>query len=396
MYEYTYLFFSETSFGKQKVIKTVLDLLRTMDDDEEIRESNTLNFDGNIPHLDMSPLTFMRKSTMLYGESKTGKSVIIYNIFKIIQKYIPLIVVISPTAASNGDYDGRVPSTLIYKEATKELLQNLYNRQEAAALFYRKANKIEHLRKLYDRINDPKLNIMINNIIAKRYKTVRLMNQQLAGHPGKEDKINEVSDAFEEALRNIFRSCIRRHKPFLLTQSLSDDEKYSLKYLDFVPDMCLVMDDCAAQIKQWGKDETIGKIFFQGRHNYITSIYTFQHDKLLEPTYRGNAFTSIFTSIKVASAFIKRDTNNFDPDEQKIANKIIHKLFKNPKKHQKFVYAREAKVKFQYVKADIFPKFKVCFPSVWRYCERVKSDEERLDEDNPFMKNFMLGQIKEH
>jgi len=366
-----------------------------MDDEiDEITGSNTRtgNSDRTVPPLDMSPSTFLRRSTMLYGESGTGKSMLIYHIFKVIQRYIPIIVVISPTAASNGDYDGRVPNTLIYKEASKETLQNLYNRQEAAAVFYRKANKIVNLRTLYDRIKDQKSNIIINSIIAKRYKAIRIAEQQLSGDPGKEDKINEISEAFEDALRNIYRICIRKHRAYLSTQSLSEDEKYSLKYLDFIPDLCLVMDDCAAEIKKWGKDETIGKIFFQGRHNYITSIYTFQHDKLLDPTYRINAFTSIFTTKKAANAFIGRDTNGFDREEQNRAIDITERLFRDPKKYRKFVYAREAKIKFQYVRANKYPKFRVCFPSAWRYCERVKSDDDKLDEDNPFMKNFMLGQ----
>ena len=160
--------------------------------------------------------------------------------------------------------------------------------------------------------------------------------------------------------------------------------------------MALVMDDCAAQIKTWGKDPTIGKIFFQGRHNYITSIYTFQHDRLLDTLYRQNAFVSIFTTKKVVLAYFGRDTNNFERDEQDIVRAIAHKLFKNPKAYRKFVYIREAKIQFQYIKAEIYPKFRVCFPSVWKYCERVKSDEEILDEDNPFIKNFMLGQKQDY
>lgn len=364
--------------------------------DNHIPDDNHTRSQNSVPHISMTPENFHRKSTMLYGESKTGKSVIIYNIFKLLQKYIPIFVIISPTSASNGDYDDRVPGMLIYKEATQELLEKLYQRQEAAAAFYRMANRIEILQKLYERVKDPKTSIVINNMIARRYKAIRMAEQQMKGKPGAEDKIKEIGEAFEDTLRNMYRVTIRRHKRYLEIQKLSDKEKYSLKFLDFIPDMALVMDDCAADIKKWGKDPTIGKIFFQGRHNFITSIYTFQHDKLLDTTYRQNAFVSIFTTKKVVLAYFGRGTNNFESDEYDLVKEIAHRLFKNPKDHRKFVYMRESKIPFQYIKAELYPKFRVCFPSVWKYWERVKSDEEILDEDNPFMKNFMLGQKQDY
>ena len=126
---------------------------------------------------------------------------------------------------------------------------------------------------------------------------------------------------------------------------MSAEQSYCLKYLDFNPNLGLIVDDCAAQIKQWGKDETIGKIFYQGRHNFITSIYTFQHDKLLDTNFRQNAFISIFTTEKCARAYFTRPTNNFDKDEQNKVKNILKEIFvpSDPaKKFQKLIYVRES------------------------------------------------------
>jgi energy-coupling factor transporter ATP-binding protein EcfA2 len=349
--------------------------------------------DESMPSLEMNPALFILKSTALYGDSGTGKSTIIYHMFNMLRRYIPIFIVISPTAASNGDYDDRVPSILIFKEPTKELFRAIYNRQEAAAAFYRRANQLDVLERLYMKIRNPRTDNLIRTILTKKRIAVQKARQQIRGDKAKiEAELNSIGETHDETLRNIYRIEIRKSKEFLKKQKLDAAQKYCLRYLDFNPNLGLVVDDCAAQIKQWGKDETIGKIFFQGRHNFMTSIYTFQHDKLLDTTFRQNVFVSIFTSDKSARAYFGRSTNNFDKEEVKKAMAIIQKIFhkSGPKKHQKLVYMREAKQPYMKYTATIYPKFKVCFPYVQRYCEIVKSSEDIVDEDNPFMKNFLI------
>ena len=182
-----------------------------------------------------------------------------------------------PTAASNGDYDGYVPEVLIYKEVTKEILKDLYLRQEASATFYRKANKLPILSALYSRARDNKTDNIIRMILSKeRIATQAVANQYRNDESKRVEETKKIKDSHEDMLRNIYRLAIRRNRGFLEKQKVSDQEGYCLKYLDFNPNLCLIMDDCAAEIKKWGKDETISKIFYNGRHNYITSIYIFQ------------------------------------------------------------------------------------------------------------------------
>jgi len=347
----------------------------------------------SIPTLEMNPANFILKSTTLYGDSGTGKSTVIYDMFNMLRRYIPIFIVISPTAASNGDYDDRVPSILIFKEPTKDLFKAIYNRQEAAAAFYRRANQLEVLEKLYMKIRNPRTDNLIRTILTKKRIAVQKARQQIKGDKAKiEAELDSISDTHDETLRNIYRIEVRKSKEFLKKQRLDAAQKYCIRYLDFNPNLGLVVDDCAAQIKQWGKDESVGKIFYQGRHNFITSIYTFQHDKLLDTTFRQNSFISIFTSDKSARAYFTRSANNFDKEEAKKVLAIIQKVYHKtgPKKFQKLVYMREAKMPYMKYTAKIYPKFRVCFPYVQRYCEIVKSGEDVVDEENPFMKNFLI------
>ena len=351
--------------------------------------------DMELPIYDMKAINLLLKTTVMYGESGTGKSTIIYHMLKLLRPYIPIFIVISPTAASNGDYDDRIPSVLIFKEPSIEIFRAIYQRQEAAAAFYRKANKIEILESLYVKVRDRKIDAIVMAIKRKRIFAKQKVSEQYSHDISKrDDEIKSIDDTHDENLRNVYRISIRKHKDFLTKKyKLSAEQIYCLKYLDFNPNLGLIVDDCAAQIKQWGKDETIGKIFYQGRHNFITSIYTFQHDKLLDTNFRQNAFNSIFTTEKCARAYFTRPTNNFDKDEQAKVKNILKEIFASGdpnKKFQKFIYIRESKQQYFRFTAPTYPKFKVCFPYVQKFCELVKSNEETFDESNPFMKNFMI------
>lgn len=352
------------------------------------------NEDIELPEWIIKPSDILLKSTALYGDSNTGKSTIIYHIFSVLKKYIPIFVVISPTAASNGDYDGRVPEVLIFKEPTKEVFKAIYQRQEASAAFYRKANNLNVLESLYVKIRDNRTDSILRTIKSKKISALERAKRQYANDPSKrEEECRVINETNDETMRNVFRISIRKHRDYLNRKyQLNEQQRYCLKFLDFNPNICLVMDDCAAQIKQWSKDESIGKIYYQGRHNYITSIYTFQHDKLLETTFRQNVFNSIFTSEKSARAYFKRPTNNFDATEQIRIMKMIKTTFSKDedKKYRKFAYLKERKQPYNMFTAAKLPKFKVCFPFVQNYCEIVKSGEDVVDDDNPFMKSFLI------
>lgn len=352
--------------------------------------------DDRVPVYNMKPIDLLLRTTVMYGESNSGKSTIIYHMLKLLRPFVPTFIVVSPTAASNGDYDERIPSVLIFKEPTKEIFKSIYQRQEAAAAFYRKANKVDILESLYVKIRDKKMDNIIVAIKRKRIFAKQRVSEQYAHDLSKKDaEITSIDETHDETLRNVYRMTIRKHKEFLKQKyKLSSEQLYCLKYLDFNPNMVLIVDDCAAQIKQWGKDETISKIFYQGRHNYITSIYTFQHDKLLDTNFRQNAFNSIFTTEKCARAYFTRPTNNFDKEEQNKVKTVLKEIFASgdsTKKFQKFVYQRESKQQYYRFIAQTYPKFKVCYPYVQKYCELVKSNEECFDETNPFMKNFIIG-----
>lgn len=76
------------------------------------------------------------RNTILYGESGTGKSTIMLDILYNLRGHIPTCVVISPTEASNGTYEGIIPDALVDSrphmtgEKLKQKLSAILKRQQ--------------------------------------------------------------------------------------------------------------------------------------------------------------------------------------------------------------------------------------------------------------------------
>ena len=82
---------------------------------------------------------------------------------------------------------------------------------------------------------------------------------------------------------------IKKYVHLLKNFDLTYEEKFCVKFLYFNPSLLLILDDCASQVDKWGKDNTINKLFFEGRWMWITSIYTMQDDKKLATGIRKKA-----------------------------------------------------------------------------------------------------------
>jgi predicted AAA+ superfamily ATPase len=118
-----------------------------------------------IPELNISPKSYIDKTIVIYGPSKTGKTVITKNIMKIVSAYIDQILVISPSEPSNRSYEGFVESPFIHyklfisdgnvskrddsKERSFAFLESIWKRQEMMAAIYTRTNRIEVLSSLF-------------------------------------------------------------------------------------------------------------------------------------------------------------------------------------------------------------------------------------------------------
>ena len=333
----------------------------------------------NIPCFYPKAIDLICNNIIIYGQSKSGKSKVVRHILKIISEYVTHAILISTTEKSNRDFEGLIPKELIYNEVNLELLKTIWDRQEAVTELYNKINDIVNLKRIFDIVASPADQEMFNRYMRTKEKFIKEC-QNIYKEPGElEAVLANAEKEFNSKLVKFFKGIIRIHRNYLLHKmDLIEMDRDIVKFLDLNPNMVLIFDDCNADIATWGKDPTVGKMFFQGRHNNLTTIYTMQDDAKLAPGLRKNAHISIFTSPGCAYTFSTKETNGLEKRGRKMRDAIIERVFRQDtavQHHRKLIFLKDNKEPFQYIVAKLWPTFRIGDPNIWEYCDRVKRDE---------------------
>jgi len=357
-----------------------------------------------IPLYDKSPYNFLNKSCMYYGLSGTGKTVLINDFMFRMKELFPKVIVFAPTNQEKHDYDGIVPTPLIYEDFTLDDIRELYAHQKAAAQVYNNANNLKVLNGLFDKVATRKAHQHLDRLLIMKDRAMEDIERNYKDPGQRKSKREEIKDLMREKLIAFYKSIIKPHKSkFVGNKNLTEKEALAIKYLDYNPHILVIFDDAMkeiiALIKEGKKlnDNVIENFFFKGRHAKITHFYAFQDDGGVDPGIRKNAFSNFFTSKNVALHYFNATANNFTAYEKKKAAVIIEEVFKHanedehPMEHAKLVYMRDNKNPFQYCIADIQDSFKMCSVAVRAYCRKVMRDESEIDTSNAHMSAFMEG-----
>lgn len=350
-----------------------------------------------IPRMKKKFNSVLNQSSILYGPSKTGKTVLTHDFMFIMRKVFPFVFVFAPTNEENQDYDGIVPAPLIYEKFGLTEIKNIYLRQKAAAAMYRTANDLAVLHKMFTRVASPSAKNFLQKIKILQQKAMQEAENKCSSIAEKKERRKEITEIFEDKLIRFYKQVINPNVRRLENMNLDDKERYALKYRNFNPRILVIFDDAMTEIMKLireGKkkeDEVIKNFFFKGRHCFITHMYTFQDDCKLDSDIRKNAFFSFFTSKQVALSFFTRAANSFAPQERKRAEAVINAVFteENEQKHMKLVYARnDHKHKFQYVIGDEHESFEMCGNLVRDFCSKACAKGTNFDTSNPFFQKF--------
>ena len=371
----------------------------------------TLVTDGGsrVPEIQLTPGLLIDRTSVLYGPSKTGKTVVVKNIMKQVNGHIEQILLVAPTEPSNRSYDGFVDQSLIHYrmhlpdpsdkrdtelKAAMRFLETVYKRQEMMAAIYTRANDSETLSALYIRLSHSERkegDSYIASLERKRRRVVESVQRQHARNPGQGDqKVKEVNEKFEKMITLIYKKFVTPGIGRLWKQKdLSEDERYSLHYLHFNPRLLLVFDDCAAQLKPFFNKEIFRKLFYQNRHSFITVVVCCQDDTDLPTNLRKNAFISIFTEPIVATSNFDRGSNKFPKHTKTYVSDIVPDVFVG---YRKLVYIREddKRQHFYHLTCQYPRPFMFGSEALLELCSSVRSEGVTMDVDNPFYDKFKV------
>jgi hypothetical protein len=341
-----------------------------------------------------SHLNYLNKTTIIYGRTNSGKSTIIEEIMYLCKDYIPTVFVIAPTNASNNAYTNKIPDQLIKKEIEVEWLEKLLKRQKNSAGAYIKANKIELLKQIFDKISDTRMNNIEKSIIKRAHESIIYIDKSDMEFIHKKSQRTQILKQRDIMLRKLYKNCIRIHKVQLENDdSLTKTEKCVLSFLDFNPNVLLILDDCASKFKQLYKKSTaIKEIFYEGRHYFFTTIISSQDDKEIDSELRKNTSVSIFTTAQAATSNFERLSNGYPKQDRIKAKLCIDSVFSQddntPHHYQKLVYLQGMGEPFVYTIANIFDDFRMCSEPLWDYSNRINEKNEKRADNNPLFDSY--------
>lgn len=350
---------------------------------------------GELPFADMNPNRFLRYTTIMYGASQTGKSTLLKDILYRIKDEVPNIIIISTTNESNNMYTGMVPDQCILSNPTAEGIREILERQKITVSLYKKANNLDTLIKICDLINELNTSTRINFIRKKSQEKISMIESSNLNYGDKKGQVKLIEEVANKKITEICKECINRNKQDLMNKNLSDEFKTAIKYLNINPNICVVFEDCAHLVNEWAKDPSLCEVFFNGRHWYVTSIYTFQEAVKLPSELRKGTFNNFFTDANNAIGFFNNKTNAFTNQTKKNADVIAQFLFRpNPNgapNFKKMVFNRTDQVsQLRYVVAEEIPDFRMGSKYLWELCNNIpkKDGKNQINNNSKFYKSF--------
>jgi hypothetical protein len=370
-------------------------------EDEDYNSYKIITDEGyEIPYYRVQKDHILNRSVVFYGQSETGKSTATKHFLYQIQKDIAWGLFICPTSG-NGDFTDCYDRILIKKDITIEKLHDIFKRQELAADVYRRANNLVILEQLFNMVSNNnetsiilRIKQVIKNIVNKIYENNSLKTAEKI----KEKK--KVEKRGEKDRKNFMKIVIKRNYGYFQKniESLNEEQKHAIKFINFCPNILLHFDDCASKMKGWlasKKFTTIKDMFYNGRHYFMTQIYSIQDEKELDPLIRKSVFISIFCNDTSANAFFSKTSNSVSKDQAKIATIMSDTIFKTngfEENHKKMIYGRKLSPKVQYFVADMYEEGSIYIggTTLRSYCEKVRSKENKIDTKNKFYNNFKV------
>lgn len=364
---------------------------------------------SQMPGLALGPELFLDRTTVLYGPTRTGKTVLVKVIMGVLRPLVEQVLVVSPTEAANRGYAGFVSPVLIHgsmgapdpgdrrdteRKAAQRFLKAVVARQEMMASVYKQANEFAPLLALFRRIPPASrgdYGRLIGAVEKKKRAALAAIEREYVRAPARgAAEAKKAVEASREMVLKMVKRFVEAHAEELWARGdLAPRERRALEYVGFNPRLLLVFDDCAADLKGLGLDKIpeLRKLFYQGRHIYTSVVICCQDETDLPANLRKNAYVSVFTDRATADTNFERRSNGYTKADAAYVKQALDAVFVG---HRKLVYIRDDPTRRRFYHFTGVEPAPFAFGSraLHELCARVEATDETVDTSNPYFETF--------
>lgn len=352
-----------------------------------------------IPFIKKSSKTYLDKSVLILGPSNTGKTISVRDIIYELKDEIPTFYFIVSESSKKQYEDAAQHEKLIKSDISKKEFENMWKRQEESTEIYNKCHSLKNLKPIFDKFypNDQTLKnvgLQVQEQINSTVARTDISNDEKARI------MKEMSDKYKNNSIDFIRNKIKKFDVKNRFITLTAEEQNIINFMDFNPRIALVLDDITSKIPKWAKyfnkdpdqDSVFTKIFYEGRHNYITFILISHDISIIQPpSLRISTRLVLFCSQEILLNYITCKSHGIDKDLQnrfKEACKYIYNK-SDHMKYAKIVYDRDDTINpIKYTVAKVYPEMpKVGDPYITKLLEQIHDKKSELK--NKHIKNLL-------
>lgn len=364
-----------------------------------------------VPMLQLSADLLINRSIVMYGASRTGKTVMMKHCLDLLRGHVEQGILVSPSEPSNRDYSNYFPKQLVhytmkardpknpgkFLEGDKGALQflvDLWKRQEMLVQTWEQATRVPVLRQLVSRLPGARRKTIEAQLapLNKKFRAaVAGIQKKYRDSPGEmKDRLAEAEELFQDVERGLYKKYIVEGFEALWELDLSDEERNCMAYIQLNPHMVLVLDDCGADLRPIMKKPIFKNLFYRGRHARLTVIFAFQDDTDLDTNLRKNAFVSIFCDRISAQTHFEQGSNRYSKQVKQLVNEILDPVF--AERFRKLVYIRDDPRKKNFYHVTAAKPLGKMFPckAILDVCRAIARSAGTADTSNPYFDRFSL------
>jgi ABC-type dipeptide/oligopeptide/nickel transport system ATPase component len=366
----------------------------------------------SVPALELETKHVLDKTIGVFGASNSGKTVIIKTCMEKIAKHVDIVIAVVPTATQNKAYDGMIQPVVIHprlylpdptgkkkadtpKKGGERFLTAVWNLMEMKMAVWRRANAQATLQRLYMRlpVQERKEGVKPLLILDERRKA--LLEELKRKHTEQSDEYKqkkiEINERFMDLWLCVVKKAITPRIKWLLTLSLTEDEKYAIEYIHFNPRLLFILDDAAAELKPLFNTEIFRKFFYQGRHLRITTLISCQDDTDMPTNLRKNMALSFYSTEVVADANFSRPSNKYPQEQKDLVKGVKGQVYSVRRRMLAYIRDDPTGQFFYHYKAPYVPKFEFGSRAMNELCVAVTVRGSVIDRENPYYDSFRVS-----